>query len=87
MTPQPFTGAAAGERLAGGEREPSRKAPCYRQDIADRSGILAPPPADRETVPEPARVVTVWEGHAWTEIDAATGEVIANGNTGGDGND
>lgn len=39
-------------------------APCYRQDIADRSGILAPPPADRETVPKPARVVTVWEGNA-----------------------
>ena len=52
-------------------------APCYRADHADRSGILAPPPADWEQVPRPARVLTVWEGHAWTEIDATTGEIIA----------
>lgn len=57
-------------------------APCYRADIADRSGILAPPPADFEPLVGPTRAVVIWRGRRWAEIDPATRRRVAKGREG-----
>lgn len=40
---------------------------------------LDPAPGPPEPLPARTRVLTLWQGHRFTEIDAATGEVIAEG--------
>lgn len=34
---------------------------------------------DLEPLPRPTRTGVVWDEHAWTEIDPATGDVLATG--------
>jgi len=50
--------------------EMGAKATCYRTDIVDHSGVLAPPPADGEPVPRPSRLPIEWDGMEWVEVSA-----------------